>query len=149
MKRIALAIVSTITGLVMLLSFKTHAIGASPTATTVSSSTSSGKTTPSKGHQSTSAASPSKTITGSAVDTVYGPVQVRITTKGGKVVAATAVEYPQNDPRDAQINSYAIPILNAEAAKATNANIAHVSGATYTSEGYIASLQSALTQAGI
>jgi uncharacterized protein with FMN-binding domain len=88
-------------------------------------------------------------VTGEAADTMYGPVQVKITVKNGKLVAVDAVVYPQNDPRDAQINGYAIPELDKEALAAGNARIDTVSGATDTSAGYVASLQSALDQAGI
>ena len=52
-------------------------------------------------------------------------------------------------PRDYQINSYAIPALNQETLGASSANIDSISGATYTSQGYIGSLQSALDQAGL
>jgi uncharacterized protein with FMN-binding domain len=83
-------------------------------------------------------------VTGDAVDTRYGPVQVKISVRDGKVVSATATEYPTQDPRDAQINSFAIPQLDAEATQAGTASIDMVSGATFTSAGYISSLQSAL-----
>ena len=72
-----------------------------------------------------------------------------ITVANGQVVSANAIVYPTNDPRDQQINSYAIPTLNQEAVQAGNANISMVSGATYTSQGYIQSLQSALDKAGL
>lgn len=72
-----------------------------------------------------------------------------MTVAGGKVTAVKATEYPDQDPRDAQINSYAIPVLNQEADTAGNASINMVSGATYTSEGYLQSLQSALDKAGV
>ena len=64
--------------------------------------------------------------------------------KNGKITNATAVTYPQDNPRDQEINSYAIPQLNQEAMSAQSANIDVVSGATYTSQGYQQSLQSAL-----
>jgi uncharacterized protein with FMN-binding domain len=80
---------------------------------------------------------------------MYGPVQVQITVKNGKVTAAQAVQYPQDSPRDQQINSYAIPVLNQEAVSASSASIDAVSGATYTSGGYVSSLQSALDKAGL
>lgn len=54
--------------------------------------------------------------------------------------------YPYNSPRDQQINSQALPILISETLDAQDANIDMVSGATYTSEGYRESLQSALDQ---
>jgi uncharacterized protein with FMN-binding domain len=76
-------------------------------------------------------------------------VQVQITVTDGTVTAVQAVDYPQNDPRDQQINSYAIPVLNQEATAARSTSIDMVSGATYTSQGYIQSLQGALDQAGL
>ena len=88
-------------------------------------------------------------MTGAAANTIYGPVQVQIMVKGGKVTAAKAVEYPQDTPRDSQINAFAIPVLDREAASVGSAKIDMVSGATYTSQGYITSLQSALDQAKI
>jgi uncharacterized protein with FMN-binding domain len=84
------------------------------------------------------------------VDTQYGPVQVKITVTGGKVTAATVVRYPDNDPRSEQINEYAVPILQRETIGISNAgSVDMVSGATYTSGGYLQSLQSALDQAGM
>ena len=87
-------------------------------------------------------------MTGAAWPTIYGPVQVRITVAGGRITAATAVEYPSGTPRDEQINAYAIPQLNQEAVAAGSAHIDTVSGATYTSGGYIGSLQNALDKTG-
>ena len=88
-------------------------------------------------------------MTGAEAQTIYGPVQVKVTVKNGKVTAAEAIEYPNNDPRDAQINAYAIPALNSEAVSASSARIDTISGATYTSQGYMSSLQSALDKAGL
>jgi uncharacterized protein with FMN-binding domain len=159
MRRAALAIVATVTGLVLLLSFKTHS-----TATTASSpasisttdaggasgSTSSGSTnTGSTNTGSTNTAAGGTTVTGSSIDTRWGPVQVRITVSAGKLTAVQAVVYPTNNGRDQEINAYAIPELDQEALQAGNANIDMISGATYTSTGYIQSLQSALDKAGI
>ena len=146
MKRALLAVVATVASLVLLLSFKTHSTSAVTTppaavATTGTSSTSSAT--------SSATSTTSKTYTGTAADTRYGPVQVRITVASGKLTSVQAINYPTNNPRDAQINAYAIPALNDEAKSAGNAGINMISGATYTSEGYITSLQSALTQAGL
>lgn len=74
-------------------------------------------------------------------------MQVQITVKDGKITAADAVEYPSENPRDQQINAYAIPQLNAEVVAAQSASIDAVSGATVTSDGYIESLQSAVDAA--
>ena len=156
MRRTALTIVATITGLVLLLSFKTHGTATavskpatiSTTGTTsTGSSSSSGSTSSSSGSSATSTGT--TTVTGDSVDTRWGPVQVQITVTGGKVTAAQAVVYPQSNGRDVEINSYAVPTLNQEALAAGTASIDAVSGATYTSDGYIQSLQSALDRAGV
>jgi uncharacterized protein with FMN-binding domain len=128
----------------MLLSFKTHSTVAVATPPAAVSSV--GTASSSSGSSSRHAA---KTYTGSAADTQYGPVEVKITVKNGRVIVATAVQYPNSSPRDSQINAAAIPALNSEATAASSASIDMVSGATYTSQGYISSLQSALDQAGL
>jgi uncharacterized protein with FMN-binding domain len=170
MRRIILAIVSTTAALVFLLTFKTHnvssvtappaAVGTPSASAGGGSGTSSGtgtssgasptpSSTPSGSGASGSGISSAKTVTGDAADTIYGPVQVQITVKNGKLTAANATMYPTETPRDAQINAFAIPQLEQETVAAGNANIDAVSGATYTSNGYITSLQSALSKAGI
>ncbi|WP_330292278.1 FMN-binding protein [Streptomyces sp. NBC_00576] len=83
------------------------------------------------------------TVTGDAVDTQYGPVQVRITVSGGKITKAEAVKAPTGG-QSTQISGNAVPKLNQEAVAAGNANIDAISGASYTSAGYKKSLQSAL-----
>jgi uncharacterized protein with FMN-binding domain len=151
MRRAVLAIVVTVVGLVLLLSFKTHTTSTAltappavldpPSASTPTSTSAGGAPSKSSGTSTT------KTVTGDSADTRYGPVQVRITVSGGKLTAVDAVVYPTESPRDVQINSYAIPQLNQEALAARSAQIDMISGATYTSQGYITSLQSALDKA--
>ncbi|WP_221361736.1 FMN-binding protein [Streptomyces beigongshangae] len=92
-------------------------------------------------------AAQARTVTGEAVTTDYGPVQVRITVSDGKITGAEAVQQPEGGRSD-QINGAAVPKLNAAAVAAGSADIDAVSGATYTSGGYKESLQSALDQAG-
>jgi uncharacterized protein with FMN-binding domain len=89
----------------------------------------------------------SATFLGAAVQTRYGPVQIRITYAGGRVSGVVAVQLPSGRSRDAEINSYAVPILESETLAAQSTNINSVSGATYTSDGYVQSLQSALDAA--
>ena len=152
MRRALFALSGTIVGLVMLLSFKTHpaAVSTPPAALGTPAPDTAGGASPSPTSASGSTASGgSKTVTGEAAQTRYGPVQVQITVAGGTVTSVTAVDYPQQDPRDVQINSFAIPQLNQEATAAKSSGIDIVSGATYTSQGYIQSLQSALDQAGL
>ncbi|MFJ5101256.1 FMN-binding protein [Streptomyces sp. NPDC088554] len=96
-----------------------------------------------------SAATGTRTVLGSAVDTQYGPVQVRITVSGGRVTQAEAVRAPSSDARSQSITANSVPQLNQAAVTAQSARIDAVSGASYTSKGYQGSLQSALDQAGI
>lgn len=115
-----------------------------------SSSSSSGSTAsePSPSGQATeSTAGVSGTFTGDAVQTRYGAVQVEITVQDGVITSSAAIQYPNRDRHDQQINSYAVPVLNAEAVDAQSAHIDAVSGATYTSVGYVRSLQSAIDEA--
>jgi uncharacterized protein with FMN-binding domain len=91
--------------------------------------------------------SPTVTVNGAPADTQYGPVQVQITVRGGRIVKADAIDYPQGSRRDQDINSQAIPQLDQETVNAQSAQIDTVSGATYTSDGYRQSLQSALDAA--
>ncbi|MEU1786568.1 FMN-binding protein [Streptomyces sparsogenes] len=90
-----------------------------------------------------------RTVTGDAARTQYGPVQVSVTVSGGRITAATAVKTPDSGPRSEQIAASAVPKLNQAALTAQSAKIDTVSGATYTSEGYRKSLQSALDKAGL
>jgi uncharacterized protein with FMN-binding domain len=90
---------------------------------------------------------PSVVVNGQSVDTRYGPVQVQITIRSHRIIKATAIDYPQGSSTDRQINDYAIPQLDDETLQAQSAQIDSVSGATYTSDGYTTSLQSALDSA--
>ncbi|HST65830.1 MAG TPA: FMN-binding protein, partial [Mycobacteriales bacterium] len=155
MRRALFAVSGTIAGLVMLLSFKTQATPAvtPPAASTPDTGgtgtgdtggTAADPTTPSASASASGRSGGDGTYTGDSADTRWGPVQVRITVSGGAVTAVAAVDYPQDNGRDLEINSYAIPQLDQEATAAGSASIDTVSGATVTSDGYIQSLQSAL-----
>ncbi|MCH0572117.1 FMN-binding protein [Streptomyces sp. MUM 136J] len=148
LRRIVLASAATVSGVVLLLSLKPHttpalAVGAPAPTTSSSSAAGSGGTTGTTGTTGT------RTVTGDSVDTRWGPVQVRITIQDGKLTEVTAVTYPTENRRDQEISSYAIPQLRREALAAQSANIDTVSGATYTSDGYRRSLQSALDSVGL
>ncbi|WP_327046568.1 FMN-binding protein [Microbispora sp. NBC_01189] len=95
------------------------------------------------------ATSGERTVTGDSADTRWGPVQVEIVVAGGKMAGIRVLVAPRNNHRDIAINNEALPILDEEALSAGSAQIDVVSGATYTSDGYIRSLQSALDRAGL
>ncbi|WP_329416739.1 FMN-binding protein [Streptomyces sp. NBC_00704] len=139
LRRIVLASAATVSGMVLLLSLKPH--------TTPQVAVQAPATAPSGGSSAGTDTGTRTTITGDSVQTRWGPVQVRITLGNGKLTDVTAVAYPTDNPRDQEINSYAVPRLRAEALQAQSADIDTVSGATYTSDGYRQSLQSALDSA--
>ncbi|MDF6022922.1 FMN-binding protein [Streptomyces sp. JH34] len=89
------------------------------------------------------------TYTGDPVDTRYGTVQVAVTVTKGKVTSVEVLQAPDQNGRDQQISSRALPRLTQEAITAQSAHIDAVSGASYTSQGYVESLQSALDQAHV
>jgi uncharacterized protein with FMN-binding domain len=149
MKRIVYAVLGTLAGLVLLFSYRTSLQVVPPTASGTTSGTVSGGSGGSSGSSGGSSSTRLKdgTYTGQSTDTRWGPVQVRITVSGGRITAADAVDYPMNNGRDQEINRFAIPQLQNETLQAQSAQIDMVSGATYTSEGYTTSLQSAIDQA--
>jgi uncharacterized protein with FMN-binding domain len=94
-------------------------------------------------------AKPSGTFVGATQQTSFGPVQVQITLSNGKITAAKALQFPNNDFRSQQISQQAIPYLVQETLAANSANIQGVGGASYTSQGWYDSLVSALAKAGL
>lgn len=88
------------------------------------------------------------TYTGQAYSSPYGEMQVEVTLEDGTITSVTWVQLP-SDEHSQRINDKAAPTLVSEALAAQSADVASVSGATYTSEGFRSSLQSALTEAGL
>ncbi|MCU1482900.1 MAG: FMN-binding protein [Subtercola sp.] len=120
-----------------------------PTATPEPSTAASAPSATSAPSESPSAASTDGTYTGSSVNTRYGTVQVQITVSAGSITDVTALQLTDSDSRSVQISNRAAPVLRQEVLAAQSANVDSVSGATYTSDGYLKSLQSALDQAGL
>jgi uncharacterized protein with FMN-binding domain len=160
MRRVILAVTGTIAGLVALLSFKSH-IPSSPVAATASgsggSASSSASPSSAKGGQTevVPGAFPQGSIAknlpagetavdGKVANTAYGPVQIQLIERNGKVVKVAVLVQPTNTLHDVQIGEFAFPKLISETLTAQNAKIDAVSGASYTSAGYVQSLQSAL-----
>lgn len=96
----------------------------------------------------TTAAYKDGTYTGSVGSAApYGQVQVSVTISGGKIASIQMLEKPQGPGETNEISARAFPILIKEAITAQNAKVHIVSGATQDSEGFQASLSSALQQA--
>lgn len=89
----------------------------------------------------------SGTFTGQTVSTPFGDVQVQVTLAKGRITDVQPLVLPSDRMRSQMIAQYSAPILRNEALQAQSAQIDLVSGATYTSEAYAQSLQSALDQA--
>jgi uncharacterized protein with FMN-binding domain len=109
-----------------------------------------GPTAPSSSSSAPSSKSPSRpsgTFTGATAETAYGPMQVAIVVKAGRITDVKALQVTNQGDRSVAISAAAVPVLRSEALRAQSARIAAVSGASYTSQGYTTSLQSALDKA--
>ncbi len=162
MRRVVLALGGTVAGLVMLLSFRSHmastasagvtagsgGTGTSPGSSSSARSGSSAASGASAASAPVSAGSGTGTaVTGDAIATPCGPTQVQVTLNAGKIVKVTVLQHSDDGINSQQIDGNALPILNNETLTAQSAKIDAVSGASYTSAGYIKSLQSALDKA--
>lgn len=87
------------------------------------------------------------TFTGSVADAYYGNIQVSGVFTNGSLTDVTFLQYPNDRDRSIQINQYAMPVLRQEAIVAQNANVDIVSGATDSSQAFIQSMTSVLSQA--
>jgi len=154
MKKIIYGAFATLAGLVLLFSYRTSVGEALPTGqstnttgTTSTGTSSTGTTSTGTDSSGTASGLTDGTFTGAAASTRYGAVAVRITVSGGMITKVDVPQYPSSNGRDRQINQQAIPILVSETVSAQSSSIDMVSGATYTSDGYLQSLQSAIDQA--
>jgi uncharacterized protein with FMN-binding domain len=161
--RAAVTLAATAIGTVLLFSFRTPP--AAPIATLAPSSTSSSSSTPSPtatpsaappsgGASPTPTATPTPTpaasglksgsFTGQTYANPYGNVQVQVVISGGKITDVKTIQYPNGHQQSVFINSQALPLLREEVLQTQSAKINIIGGATFTSEGYAQSVQSAL-----
>jgi uncharacterized protein with FMN-binding domain len=163
--RAVVTLAATVVGLFLLVSFRTpppSTIGSGvallPARSTPSASSTPPVVTPSGappsgGRTPAATATPSATglkngsFTGQDFPNFYGDVQVQIIVSGGRITDVKALQYPTDRPQSAYISSVAIPYLHDEVLKAQSAQIDIISGATFTSDSYAQSLQSALARA--
>lgn len=117
---------------------------AAPSTGTTSSTSPSDTSTPATGSTSSSTV----TVTGAVSQTRYGPVQVAVTFTGSQIIDVQTIQSPDAQGESAQISARSTPRLAKEVLTAQSAKIDTVSGATYTSEGYRVSVQSAIDQVG-
>jgi len=88
------------------------------------------------------------TFVGNSEYAYYGNVQVSVKVYKGEIVQVNFLNYPHTHSTSVFINQQAMPFLKAEAIKTQNPNKVNIiSGATFTSQGFIESLKSALAKA--
>jgi uncharacterized protein with FMN-binding domain len=117
-----------------------------PTSAPVSATTTRNATQNASASVATTATSSLRdgTYNGDTVSTRFGDVQVAITVSAGKITNVDFLALPDEDMRSSMISQQASPSLESQTLATQSANIDGVSGATYTSEGYIQSLQAAI-----
>jgi uncharacterized protein with FMN-binding domain len=175
-RRAVIATVGTVVGLAALLSYKSSGTvqpgkvslapggpssspstsgSSAPSGPSTSAASSSGTSAPSTGTSTapSTSTSTSGTVTtshtyvGQQVTYLYGSIEVSATVKGSEIVNVAVPENEAVDPRSQMINSEAVPLLIQEAEQAQGLNFDVVSGATFTSDAFAQSLQSALDEA--
>ena len=170
MKRGPFAFAAAAAGFVSALGF--HASGSSTALTPRLSAPSSGQSgpattaPPSKGHanatsptsnarSATSAPShpvtttngvSSRSVTGNAYQYGYGQLAVQVTVTGAKITALNVVGLQTAESYSQQIANQVIPMLRQEVLAAQSVQVNGISGATYTAEAYVSSIQSALNK---
>lgn len=170
MKRTPIVLAATAAGLATVLGFHTQkmssnvlsglsgASGAGTTPTNSPSGAGSGtstttaagsSTTPGSTSTSTTTAAGTRTALGADVQYRYGELELQVTATGGRITNVQPAIDTAFDPRSSQVNSYAEPLLQSQTLQAQSANINGVSGATFTSQAYVQSLQAALDKLGI
>ncbi len=130
----------------------TTTTSSAPTTTTTTTTTTSAPattttTTSAPATTTTKPAGVTGAFTGATATNKYGSVTVTVTLTEGVITdvdAATTI----NESKSEKYVSMALPTLRSEVIAANGADVNLVSGATYTSESYIESLQSALDKAG-
>ena len=135
MRRTLIALAATVAGLFLAMSFKStplHAPAGLPQAATAPA-TPGARSRPGE-----------HSVTGPAVQTPFGPVQVKVGLAGSHITDVQALQLPSDFALSQQISAYARPLLRSETLRAQSSRIDMVSGATYTSTGYQQSLQAAL-----
>jgi uncharacterized protein with FMN-binding domain len=164
MKRAAIVTGAAMVGVAWIISYKVtpHPVGLAstlpaqtPSAEQVTPSpTGSGQPTGSPSQSPVPSPSPSPsptgangTFTGSDFPNRFGDVQVRLVISNGRITDVQAVQLPYDRQQSAYISQVAGPMLREEVLQAQSAQIDIISGATYTSDSYAQSVESALQQA--
>lgn len=124
------------------------AAGATISPTTASATPSSSPSgSPSASQAPASGGLKDGTYSGATAQTPFGNMQISVTISGGKITDLKPLQMTDAGGRSVQISNYAAPILRQEVLAAQSTQVDNVSGATYTTEGYLQSVQSVLDRA--
>jgi hypothetical protein len=85
-----------------------------------------------------------RSATGAVVPYGYGELSVAVTVRGNQITAVSVPLLRTAEPYSQQLAQQVIPMLRSEVLAVHSAQIHGVSGATYTSQAYAQSIQSAL-----
>lgn len=154
MKRATIVTGAAMVGVAWIVSYKAtpHPVGlasglpAQSPASNPSPTDSTGKPAPSPSPSPTPSGT-NGTFTGADAPNRFGDVQVRLVITNGKITDVQAIQLPQDREESAYISQVAGPMLRDEVLQAQSARIDIISGATYTSQSYAQSTESALQQA--
>jgi uncharacterized protein with FMN-binding domain len=157
MRRVLLALVVTIVAVVLLASYRTHPPrranpqAAVPPPELHAATTTAPRSSPAPRQPTRPKPAPSapgaRTARGPVISTPFSVIQVEATLTRGKLTGVRTVSLTGDGPHTDALNARAEPILRREALRAGSADIDVVSGATYTSESWIDSLQAAILEA--
>ncbi|MGC4174749.1 FMN-binding protein [Demequina sp.] len=115
---------------------------AEPTATTEPTASATSEPT-------ATSASGGETFDGPAVSNARGTYQAQITVVDGVVTDVIALQAGTDAPESVRVNEAAIPALRQEVLDAQSADVAAISGASFTSPAFIESLEGAFEAAGL
>jgi uncharacterized protein with FMN-binding domain len=151
MRRATVITAVTVVGAAWLLTYKTtvHVSGLAAGPSSAPGQTSAQPSPASSPSAMPGATAASGSFTGQDVPNRYGDVQVRVSVVNGRITDVKAVQMPSDRAQSAYISQVAGPLLRDEALQVQSAKIDVISGATYTSESYAQSIESALQQAHI
>jgi uncharacterized protein with FMN-binding domain len=125
----------------------TASVTSTQTQTTQNTAAAQSSGTSSSAAQASSSGLKDGTFTGTTETGFYDTIQVAITVSGGKITAVNTPVLSGDSGHSDSINSYAVPQLNQEVLSTQSAQIDGISGASYTTQTYTQSLQSAIDQA--
>ena len=142
MRRAPIVIASTAAGLAGVLAYHPRTVATSAASAAAPTATTASATTTGSSAGGRAATGPVEQI--SENGRPFGQIQVRATVKGGVLTGVSIVQLTPSDGRSQSIDDYAVPQLVQESLSAGSARVEAISGATYTSAAYAASLQAAM-----